>query len=87
MLWVNQLWVPMSSFQQINKLSFDILRRELKGLNAWVLVLDTKSINVWCAAGKGTFSTNELISRMSATKFIWWSLTGGSLCPSSVLSA
>jgi CO dehydrogenase/acetyl-CoA synthase delta subunit len=50
------------------KLSFDILRRELKGLNAWVLVLDTKSINVWCAAGKGTFSTNELISRMSATK-------------------
>jgi hypothetical protein len=50
------------------KLSFDILRRELKGLNAWVLVLDTKSINVWCAAGKGTFSTDELISRMSATK-------------------
>ena len=50
------------------KLSFDILRRELKGFNAWVLVLDTKSINVWCAAGKGTFSTDELISRMSATK-------------------
>jgi CO dehydrogenase/acetyl-CoA synthase delta subunit len=50
------------------KLSFDILRRELKGLNAWVLVLDTKSINVWCAAGKGTFSTDELISRMAATK-------------------
>jgi hypothetical protein len=50
------------------KLSFDILRRELKGLNAWVLVLDTKSINVWCAAGKGTFSTHELISRMAAVK-------------------
>jgi hypothetical protein len=50
------------------KLSFDILRRELKGFNAWVLVLDTKSINVWCAAGKGTFSTNELISRMAAVK-------------------
>ncbi len=50
------------------KLSFDILRRELKGLDAWVLVLDTKSINVWCAAGKGTFSTAELVSRISATK-------------------
>ena len=50
------------------KLSFDILRRELKGLNAWILVLDTKSINVWCAAGKGTFSTDELISRMAAVK-------------------
>ena len=47
------------------KLSFDTLRRELKGLNAWVLVLDTKSINVWCAAGKGTFGTDELIKRIS----------------------
>ncbi len=48
------------------KLTFDILRRALKGLHAWVLVLDTKSINVWCAAGKGTFGTEELISRMAA---------------------
>src|SRR6266508_5754233 len=46
------------------KLTFDILRRELKGMNAWVLVLDTKSINVWCAAGKGTFGTEELIKRI-----------------------
>ncbi|MDI6745306.1 MAG: mercury methylation corrinoid protein HgcA [Thermodesulfovibrionales bacterium] len=49
------------------KLSFDILRRELKGLNAWILVLDTKGINVWCAAGKGTFGTNELINRINET--------------------
>jgi len=49
------------------KLSFDILRRELKGLNAWILALDTKGINVWCAAGKGTFGTNELISRINQT--------------------
>lgn len=50
------------------KLTFDILRRELKGLNAWILVLDTKSINVWCASGKGTFGTDELISRIAETK-------------------
>lgn len=50
------------------KLSFDVLRRALKGLNAWVLVLDTKSINVWCAAGKGTFGTGELVDRIAATK-------------------
>ena len=50
------------------KLTFDILRRELKGLNAWVLVLDTKSINVWCAAGKGTFGTDELIARIAVAK-------------------
>ncbi len=49
------------------KLSFDTLRRSLKGLNAWILVLDTKGINVWCAAGKGTFGTDELVKRISET--------------------
>jgi len=46
------------------KLSFDHLRRALHGINAWILVLDTKGINVWCAAGKGTFGTAELINRI-----------------------
>jgi hypothetical protein len=46
------------------KLSFDTLRRELTGLDAWILVLDTKGINVWCAAGKGTFGTDELVFRI-----------------------
>lgn len=50
------------------KLSFDALRKTLKGFNVWVLVLDTKGINVWCAAGKGTFGTDELIRRIAATK-------------------
>ncbi len=47
------------------KMSFDLLRKELSGLNAWILVLDTKGINVWCAAGKGTFGTDELVRRIS----------------------
>jgi hypothetical protein len=42
------------------KLTFDLLRKELGGIQAWILVLDTKGINVWCAAGKGTFGTAEL---------------------------
>jgi len=46
------------------KLSFDHVRRSLAGFDAWVLVLDTKGVNVWCAAGKGTFGTEELISRI-----------------------
>ncbi len=50
------------------KLTFDILRRELKGMNAWILVLDTKGINVWCAAGKGTFGTEELTRRIADVK-------------------
>lgn len=45
------------------KMSFDILRSSLSGLDAWILVLDTKGINVWCAAGKGTFGTDELVKR------------------------
>jgi len=31
------------------------------------LVLDTKGINVWCAAGKGTFGTEELIKRIASS--------------------
>jgi len=49
------------------KLTFDIVRKNLNGLNAWLLVLDTKGINVWCAAGKGTFGTNELVRRIQLT--------------------
>jgi hypothetical protein len=48
------------------KLSFDALRRELAGRDAWILVLDTRGINVWCAAGKGTFGTDELVRRIEA---------------------
>ena len=46
------------------KMSFDRLREALPGRNAWILVLDTKGINVWCAAGKGTFGTDELLFRI-----------------------
>lgn len=50
------------------KLTFDILRKQLAGQDLWMLVLDTKGINVWCAAGKGTFGTTELINRIKKTK-------------------
>ncbi len=46
------------------KLSFDHLRRALNGIDAWMLVIDTRGINVWCAAGKGTFGTTELANRI-----------------------
>jgi len=50
------------------KLTFDCLRRELPDLDAWLLVLDTKGINVWCAAGKGTFSTDEIVKRVEESR-------------------
>jgi hypothetical protein len=49
-------------------LSFDVLRSSLKGIDCYILVLDTKGINVWCAAGKGTFGTDELVHRIEITE-------------------
>jgi len=49
------------------KMSFDRLRSALKGRSGWILVLDTKGINVWCAAGKGTFGTDELVRRIESS--------------------
>ncbi len=50
------------------KMSFDILRKSLPGRSVWILVLDTKGINVWCAASKGTFGTEELVRRLAASR-------------------
>ncbi len=49
-------------------LSFDALRSSLAGIDAYILVLDTKGINVWCAAGKGTFGTDEVVLRVYQTQ-------------------
>jgi hypothetical protein len=48
-------------------LSFDALRSALNGIDGYILVLDTKGINVWCAAGKGTFGTDEIVNRVFDT--------------------
>lgn len=50
------------------KMSFDFLRRALAGINAWILVLDTKGINVWCSAGDGSFGTEELVGRINSSE-------------------
>lgn len=49
------------------KMSYDIVRSALAGRDVWLLVLETYGINVWCAAGKGTFGTEELVRRIRAT--------------------
>ncbi len=48
-------------------LSFDALRGVLSGTNCYIMVLETYGINVWCAAGKGTFGTEELVRRIKTT--------------------
>ncbi len=47
------------------KLTVDRVRSSLAGLDAWLLILDTDGVNVWCAAGKGTFGTDELAARVA----------------------
>ena len=49
------------------KMSYDLVRRALAGRSVWLLVLETFGINVWCAAGKGTFGTDELVRRIGKT--------------------
>ncbi|THB64430.1 MAG: hypothetical protein D6E12_14920 [Desulfovibrio sp.] len=45
-------------------LTFSAIRKELAGEDLWLLVLDTRGINVWCAAGKELFSTHEAAYRV-----------------------
>lgn len=49
-------------------LSFDAVRSALAGIDGYILVLDTLGVNVWCAAGKGTFGTEELVHRIEVTR-------------------
>lgn len=48
-------------------LSFDALRSSLRGIDCYIMVLDTKGVNVWCAAGKGTFGTEEVVRKVHET--------------------
>lgn len=50
------------------KLTFDILRKDLRNVDCWLLILETNGVNVWCASGKGTFGTEELIRRIRKVK-------------------
>ena len=50
------------------KFTFDVVRRDAAGLDAWILVLDTRGVNVWCAAGEGTFGTEEVIRRVTEAR-------------------
>ena len=49
------------------KMTYDIVRKTLTGRTVWLLVLETYGINVWCAAGKGTFGTGEVVRRVTST--------------------
>jgi len=46
------------------RLTFDLLRRDLAGIDGWILALDTRGLDVGSAAAAGRFSTDELVTRV-----------------------
>ena len=50
------------------KMTYDLVRQSLAGCHAWLLILETYGINVWCAAGKGSFGTKELVQRVASSQ-------------------
>lgn len=49
-----------------------LLARRLRNKKIRLLIIDTKGINVWCSAGKGQFSANEIIEKAAK-----WGLLAG----------
>jgi len=50
------------------RLSFDIVRHDLCGIDCWILVLETNGMSVACSAGNGSFGTDELVTRVQKTR-------------------
>ena len=48
-------------------LTVERVKQALKGMDCYLLVANSRGINVWCAAGKGTFGTDELVYRIEIT--------------------
>ncbi|MBU1247324.1 MAG: hypothetical protein KKB70_01390 [Proteobacteria bacterium] len=49
------------------KLTFDTVRASLRGVDCWLLIVDTDGINVWCAGGKGRFTAEGIAEIVRAS--------------------
>ena len=45
-------------------LRFNALRSSLNKIHCYILVLDAKAVDVWCAADAGSFGTDEMVDRI-----------------------
>ena len=43
------------------------MMRRLRGLDLWLLVADSKGVNVWCAAGAEEFNTHSVVSAVKTS--------------------
>lgn len=48
-------------------LTVAVVERALRGLDAWLLVANSRGINVWCAAGGGHLTTHDAVSALKTT--------------------
>ena len=55
-----------ANFELTVRMVMETLKRD--GVNAWLLVANTKGINVWCAAGGDHFSTDTVIAALKSSK-------------------
>ncbi len=49
-------------------LTVDRLRRTLSGRDVWLLVADSRGINVWCAAGGGHLTDHDVIAALRSSR-------------------
>ena len=49
-------------------LTFTSVKKHLKGCDCYLIVIDTRGINVWCSAGEGNFSAEEIHNSLRATR-------------------
>jgi len=50
------------------RLTLNVLRSALADRDVWILAVDTKGINVWCAAGKGSFGTGSIVHEINSSQ-------------------
>ena len=48
-------------------LTVERLKRVLRGTDTWLLVADSKGVNVWCAAGGDEFNTHSVVSALKTS--------------------
>jgi hypothetical protein len=49
-------------------LTFCSVKKHLRGCDCYLVVIDTRGINVWCSAGEGNFSAQEIHNSLRATR-------------------
>lgn len=68
---LRQIGIPGPESPVLITCNFDLtvkrLKRVLKGVDVWLLVAESKGVNVWCAAGGQEFNTHSVVSAVKTS--------------------